>query len=193
MSDTLLFFVPVDEKYTFADVADELSCTYCTVNNWQLHSQDESGWWYAINISWDNTTSETITRLQSALFMGSAYIYVGHCVTNNKTVFHDVNLFCPRIYDYANLYKLHNELLETHSEATAELNRIKEINADLDRDNVDLKTKIEKNDTRLCKKYDEKCKKYKQIKQHNKHLEGEVTRLHERNRQLFDSFPQHCS
>ena len=193
MSDTLLFFVPVDEKYTFADVADELSCTYCTVNNWQLHSQDESGWWYAINISWDNATSETIARLQSALFMGSAYIYVGHCVNSNKTAFHDVNLFCPRIYDYTNLYKLHNELLETHSDATAELNRIKEINADLDRDNVDLKSKMEKNETWLCKKYDEKCKKYKQIKQHNKHLESEITRLHERNRQLFDSFPQHCS
>ena len=205
MSDTLLFFVPVDEKYTFADVADELSCTYCTVNNWQLHSQDESGWWYAINISWDNTTSETITRLQSALFMGSAYIYVGHCVTNNKTVFHDVNLFCPRIYDYPNLYKQHMELLETHSDVTAELNRIKEINADLDRDNVELKTKMEKikkEEKNICEqieyyklktaKFDIKCKKYKESKQHRRELEEELGRLHKRNQELFERYPQHC-
>jgi hypothetical protein len=186
MSDILIFFVPKDENYTFADVVDELSCTYCTVHNWQLHSQDESGWWYAINIYWDNTTSETNARLQSALFMGSAYIYVGHCVSNNKTVFHDVNLSCPRIYDYANLYKLHNELIETHNETTDELNHIKEINEELESANVNLKTT-------MCKKYNDKCKKYKQLKQHNKVLECEVTRLHNHNQQLFDSFPQHCS
>ena len=36
------------------------------------------------------------------------------------------------------------ELLQTHSEVNEELNRVKEINADLDRDNVELKTKMEK-------------------------------------------------
>lgn len=200
MSDTLLFFVPVDEKYTFADVVDELSCTYCTVHNWQLHSQDESGWWYAINIYWDNTTSETVALLQSAIFMGSAYIYVGHCVNSNKSIFHDVNIFCPRIYDYANLYSHHAELLEIHSEVIEELNSVRNINVEIDRDNVDLKTNIEEIKKKnideyddICRKYNIKSLKYKQVKKDNKTLNRELTQLHEHNRQLFDTFPQHCS
>ena len=195
MSDTLLFFVPVDVKYTFDDVVDELSSTYCTINSWNIHSQDESGWWYAVNITWDNSPNDIINRFQSSLFMATAYIYVGHKVSKNKTVFHDVNIFCPRIYDYANLYKQHMELLEAHSEATGELNQVKEINRDLDRDNIALKTnmeKMKKYDTKVCKKFDSKCEKYKSLKQHGKFLEQEVVRLNERNRELSDRYPQHC-
>lgn len=195
MSDTLLFFVPVDAQYDFNDVADELSSTYCTITHWNIHSQDESGWWYAVNINWDNSPNNTINRFQSSLFMAYAYIYVGHKVNQTKTVFHDVNIFCPRIYDYANLYKQHTELLEVHGEATSELNRVKEINEELDRDNVALKTKMEeikKHDKKICKKYDSKCEKYKSLKRNGKFLEEEIERLTGRNAELSDRYPQHC-
>ena len=82
------------------------------------------------------------------------------------------------------------ELLETHSDVTAELNRIKEINADLDRDNVELKTnmeKMKKEEKNKCEqieyyklktaKFDIKCKKYKESKQHIRELKEEQARL----------------
>ena len=205
MNDTVLFFVPADLKYTFDDVIDELSCTYCTVNNWNIHNQDETGWWYAVHIIWDTELNDTVMRLQRSLFFNSAYIYVGHRVSKNKTVYYDVTIFCPRIYDYPNLYKQHMELLQTHSDVTAELNRVKEINADLDRDNVELKTKMEKmkkEEKNKCEqieyyklktaKFDIKCKKYKESKQHIRELKEEQGRLHKRNQELFERYPQHC-
>ena len=112
MNDILVFFVPSDLKYTFDDVIDELSSTYCSIDEWFIYSQNENGFqWYSVNITWDNNMDNTVSNLQSALFIGNAYIYVGHKVLN-KTVYHDVNIFCPRIYEYTNLYSQHMNLLK---------------------------------------------------------------------------------
>lgn len=173
MSDNLVFFVPHDGDYTFDDITSELSCTYCTINSWQIQNKDDNGLWYALNITWDTTGRDAVVRLQSALFVGAAYIYVSHSISKVKTIFHDVNIYCPRIYDYPNLYKQYKELLDTHSNVTYELSRIKEKNQEVESDIMD--------------------DSYKEITQYCKQLESEIKSLHERNGQLFDSYPQHCS
>lgn len=209
MNDTLVFFVPIDVRYDFNDVVDELSCTYCTINDWNIYTQDENGWWYTVNINWDMESSDAVVNLQKSLFMNNAYIYVGHKVSKNKTVYHDVNIFAPRIYEYPNLYNQHLELLESHKEVTAELNNLKEINTDLDRDNVELKTKMEEMKKKdkskqcqdkceyKCEKYKDRCEKYKEkcvkLKKHRNEMEQEVERLNKRNQVLFERYPQHCS
>lgn len=187
MEDTLIFFVPIDVRYDFNDVVDELSCTYCTINDWNIYTQDENGWWYTVNINWDMESSDAVVNLQKSLFMNNAYIYVGHKVSKNKTVYHDVNIFAPRIYEYPNLYNQHLELLESHKEVTAEVNNLKEINTDLDRDNVELKTKMEE----MKKKDKSKQCEDKWIKYRNE-MEREVERLNKRNQVLSERYPQHC-
>ena len=137
MNDILVFFVPSDLKYTFNDVIDELSSTYCSIDEWFIYSQNENGWWYSVNITWDSNMDNTVSNLQSALFIGNAYIYVGHKVSLNKTVYHDVSMFCPRIYEYTNLYSQHMNLLKTHDD-------MNQVLTDLDRDNITIKENLEK-------------------------------------------------
>ena len=187
MNDILVFFVPSDLKYTFNDVIDELSSTYCSIDEWFIYSQNENGWWYSVNITWDsnmdNTVSmnNTISNLQSALFIGNAYIYVGHKVSLNKTVYHDVSLFCPRIYEYTNLYSQHMNLLKMHDD-------MNQVLTDLDRDNITIKENLEK----MKHKKSKRDKKYRALKKKSKNFEREVQRLNERNKELFDRYPQHC-
>tara|TARA_B100000674_G_C37862644_1_gene925576 strand:- start:522 stop:1142 length:621 start_codon:yes stop_codon:yes gene_type:complete len=205
MDDTLVFFVPIDVRYDFNDVVDELSCTYCTINDWNIHSQDENGWWYTVNINWDMESSDAVVNLQKSLFMNNAYIYVGHKVSKNKTVYHDVNIFAPRIYEYPNLYKQYMELLESYSQLNTELNHIKETNTALECESLELKNKIEKmikEEKNKCEqieyyklktaKFDIKSKKYKESKQQIRKMENELTLLHQRNQELFERYPQHC-
>tara|TARA_B100000401_G_C52336810_1_gene499079 strand:+ start:82 stop:420 length:339 start_codon:yes stop_codon:yes gene_type:complete len=97
--DDIIFSVPKNQKYTLADIHDELQMVYGDVERVGIWRDYGDFIWYHATIKWVEG-SDNVKNLKAGMYDGNGSIYISHYVNKKHCYFFDVPIYSYKMYVY---------------------------------------------------------------------------------------------